>query len=445
MNDTIYALATAPGRAAAAVIRLSGPRSGEVLDAIAGSRPAPRRASLRTLRDIAGDRLDDAVVLWFEGPASFTGEDSAELHVHGGPAVIEAVTRALATQGARPAEAGEFTRRAFANGKLDLTQAEAVADLVDAQTEAQRRQALAQLEGALGRRYLDWRERLIEALALLEAEVDFPDEEVPGGVGARSRPVLEALRSELQEALCTSDRGRRVREGYRIALIGPPNAGKSSLLNALAGREAAIVTPRPGTTRDVVEVPLLLNGYAALLADTAGLRDASDEIEAEGVRRARAWAMEAALRLLVIDASAPPPAELSGFGAGPGDWVLLSKSDLPAHPGAGEVRAWAERAGLEVRTVSTMRPEGVEEARAALAGRVADELSGADPPAVTRARHRALLEHAEGHLGRALAASEPELTAEDVRLAARALEQVVGAVGAEDVLGKVFASFCIGK
>ena len=444
MNDTIFALATAPGRAALAVIRISGPRSGEVVDHLAGRRPPARRAAVRRLR-ASGEILDDALLLWFEGPASFTGEDSAELHLHGGVAVVAGVTAALEDAGLRLADPGEFTRRAFQNGKLDLTQAEAVADLVDAQTASQRRQAISQLEGALGSKHRDWRDRLIEALAMLEAEVDFPDEALPGGVGARSRPALESLRAELGTALKGAERGERVREGYPIAVIGRPNAGKSSLLNALLERDAAIVTATPGTTRDVIEAPLMLGGYLALLADTAGMREAADEIEAEGVRRARLWAESAALRILVVDSSVANAGELESLGGRPGDILLLSKTDLGEGGAAAEALAWADREGLEVVYASVRRPESVEALKSRLARRVTAELSSGEPPAVTRARHRALLSEAGAHLERALAAAEPELAAEDVRLASRALDQVVGSVGAEDVLGRVFATFCIGK
>lgn len=445
MTLTIYALATAAGRAAVAVVRISGSRTAEVVDALAGSRPPARQAGLRRIRDHAGVVLDEALVLWFEGPASFSGEDSAELHLHGGLAVVDAVTAALENAGVALAEPGEFTRRAFENGKLDLTQAEAVADLVDAETEGQRRQALAQLEGALGGRYRDWRDRLIQALALLEAEVDFPDEELPGGVGARSHPMLEDLRSELREALSTASRGERVREGYKIALIGAPNAGKSTLLNALARRQAAIVTATPGTTRDVIEIPLLLNGYAALLADTAGIRVTTNEIEAEGVRRARRWAEDAALRLLIVDGSADNTPSLHDLGGRRGDLVVLSKADRPEGGAAGVVRAWAAVAALDTVSTSSLEPDSLTALSRWLSDRVTADLTGSEHAAVTRARHRRLLGEAEAHLGRALEALEPELAAEDTRLAARALGTVIGAVGVEDVLGEVFAKFCIGK
>ena len=305
MVDTIFALATAPGRAAVAVMRLSGPASGAVLQKLIGSPLRARRAMVRDLRrPDDGVLIDRALTIWFPGPGSYTGEDCAELQLHGGAAVIDAVTEALLHMGLRLAEPGEFTRRAFEHGKLDLSQAEAVADLVDAETEAQRRQALAQLEGDLARRHERWREALTEALAVLEAAVDFPDEDLPESIALEATPIVAGVAAELTEALADGGRGERVREGFRVAIIGAPNAGKSSLLNALVGRDAAIVTATAGTTRDVIEIPLNLAGYRVLIADTAGLRQAGGAIEAEGVRRAEAQAERADLRLLVIDSSA---------------------------------------------------------------------------------------------------------------------------------------------
>jgi len=439
MSDTIFAPATAPGRAALAAVRLSGPASGEALKALAGRLPTARRASVRTLRS-GGAVIDEALVLWFPAPASYTGEDCAELHLHGGPVVVEAVIELLAGLGLRLAEPGEFTRRAFQNGKLDLAQAEAVADLIDAETQNQARQALAQLGGNLSRRYEDWRGGLIEALAQLEAAVDFPDEDLPQDVAARARPGLERLLSEIDAALVDEARGRRVREGFRVALIGAPNAGKSSLLNALAGRDAAIVTPTPGTTRDVIEVPMVLAGYRVLLADTAGVRETQEHIEAEGVRRARAWAREADLRLWVVDSSAS-----NGdwrFAADllqPGDIGLLNKADLPEGADASAARGVVG----EVLAVSAL--EAVDTVRDRLTAKVTQALSASDFPAATRLRHVERLREARSRLASALAVTEVELAAEDVRLAARALAQVTGQIGAEDVLDRVFSSFCIGK
>ena len=447
MNDTIYAPATGAGRAAVAVIRVSGPRASEAVRDLAGSVPQPRRAVLRQLTH-QGVALDDALVIWFEGPASYTGEDSAEFHVHGGRALVEAVLTALDENGLRLAEPGEFTRRAFENGKLDLTQAEGVADLIDAETEAQRRQALGQLGGALSQRYDAWRDLLVQALAMLEAAVDFPDEELPEDVAARARPGLEALEAEIGQALADASRGRRVRDGFRIALVGAPNAGKSTLLNALAERDAAIVTSTPGTTRDIIEVPLTLGGYKTLLADTAGLRTTEDAIEAEGVRRARAWAAEADLRLWVIDAAmfhVKQDDELDVVQ--PGDWAVINKIDLVDSFRLEALRDVLTAKGLNVIELAARKPGGAEQARAALTSHVVEALSGAEFPAATRIRHAESLNDARTYLQRALSdvGLEVELAAEDVRLAARALSRITGRIDPEDVLDRVFSSFCIGK
>lgn len=447
MTDTIFAPATAPGRAAVAVVRLSGPKAGLALSRLCGRRPSPRRASLRRLRDAEGATLDQALVLWFPGPASYTGEDSAELHLHGGPAVVAGVLQALAALGLRLAEPGEFTRRAFENDRLDLAQAEGVADLVEAETEAQRRQALDQLDGALGRARDGWRADLVEALALFEAAVDFPDEDLPADVARRARPALERLLVALGQAVDGVRRAEQVRDGYAIALVGAPNAGKSTLLNALSRREAAIVTPTPGTTRDIIEVPLRLAGYKVVLADTAGLREALDPVEVEGVRRARIRAGEADLRLWVVDGAGP-----AGQGAAPaavlkaGDLCLVSKADLP--PGEAASRALVEAAalGLEPHRLSAHRADDIAALEGVLSERVAAALGASEPPVATRLRHAALLSEAIARLESALALSgEPELAAEDVRLAARALDRITGRIGPEDVLDRIFSTFCIGK
>ncbi len=445
MNETIFALATAPGRAAVAVVRLSGPGVGEALVGLTGRRlPTARRASLRRLKDQQGEVLDEALVIWTPGPGSYTGEDAAELHLHGGVAIVELVFQALSDRGLRLAEPGEFTRRAFENGRLDLAQAEAVADMVDAETLAQARQAVGQLGGALSVRYEAWRADLIQGLAMLEAAVDFPDEELPADVAGRARPVLERLEQEITAALADGQRGQRVREGFRIALVGAPNAGKSSLLNRLAGRDAAIVTATPGTTRDVIEVPLVLEGYRVLMADTAGLRDSDDPIEIEGVLRARAWARSADLRVWVVDGSVwtgswREAADL----AGPGDLMVINKVDLP--PG-GDAAAAASEWGA-VQRISLQTGEGVEALRKGLTERVIAGLSGGEFPLATRLRHAESLAEARSRLVEALADLEPavELAAENVRLASRALARVTGRIGAEDILDVVFSSFCIGK
>lgn len=429
MTTTIYAPATPPARSAVAVVRISGPETSHVVEVLAKSLPPPRRASLRTLR-FQGRTLDQALVLWMPGPASFTGEDSAEFHLHGGLAVVEAVGRALSGLGLQFAEPGAFTRRAFDNGRLDLAEAEGLADLIDAETEAQRAQALDQLGGALTRRHEAWRALAIEALAYLEAAIDFPDEDLPEDVAARAAPPLGRLRAEVRAALAAPPAGEVIRDGYRIALLGAPNAGKSSLLNALAGRDAAIVTDIPGTTRDVIEVPIVLNGFKVLLADTAGLRNTSDQVEAEGVRRARAWAEAAHLRLWLTapgDALAPP----SEFRQG--DLHLSTKADLA--PG--------EAATVQV---SVRTPDGLRAVRTALDAKLSADTVATEFPAITRQRHRLGLEAALGRLRAAEAALlEPELAAEDLRLALRSLEQVTGRVTSDEVLGQLFSTFCIGK
>jgi tRNA modification GTPase len=450
MADTIFALATAPGRAAVAVIRLSGPGAGAALRTLAGPRLVARKALLRDLRrPDDGTLLDRSLVLWFPAPRSYTGEDGAELHLHGGVAVVEGVVAALLSLGLRLAEPGEFTRRAFENGKLDLTQAEAVADLVDAETDAQRRQALSQLDGALARRHATWRADLIEALAVLEAAVDFPDEDLPAAAAAEAAPIIDRVIEDLVLALEDDARGERVREGFRVAIIGPPNAGKSSLLNALAGRSAAIVTATPGTTRDVIEIPLTVAGYRVLLADTAGLRATQDPIEAEGVRRARAWAASAALRLLVVDASDDGGEWTEAFGqVQPGDYCILNKRDLPPGATARHISTWVE--AYHLKTIDLSLADGdASPVWSRLEARVVHALSGGDFPAATQARHRADLSAALDHLARArralLLRMDVELVAEDVRLAARCLARIGGRIGAEDVLDRVFARFCIGK
>lgn len=444
MTDTIFAPATAAGRSAVAVVRLSGPGSGRAVAALAGRTPRPREAALRVLKRQDGAPIDQALVLWFEGPASYTGEDCAEFHVHGGPAVVAGLLEELAHLGLRLAEPGEFTRRAFENGKLDLAQAEGVADLIEAETEAQRRQALDQLGGALGQAQARWRDGLIEALAMFEAAVDFPDEEVPADVAARAQPVLASLIGEIEHALADVKRGERVREGFRIALVGAPNAGKSTILNALARREAAIVTATPGTTRDIIEVPMRFAGYKALLADTAGLRETHDEIEAEGVRRARAWAGEADLRIWVVDGSSDAAATAPGLH--PHDLCVINKADLPAGDETGHALVEARAANVEILRLSARKPDDIGALEAALERRVVEALAGAELPTATRLRHRELLSEALERLNRALATEvELELAAEDVRLAGRALDRITGRIDPEDVLDRVFSSFCIGK
>ncbi len=438
LAGTIFALATPPGKGGVAVLRLSGDRAGDALQALSGTAlPAPRRASLRTLNDPAsGEVIDRALALWFPAPASFTGEDVVELHVHGGRAVSAALAEALSRlPGLRPAEPGEFSRRAFENGKLDLTEAEAIADLVAAETAAQRRQALRQLDGALGALYEDWRGRLLRALAHLEADIDFPDEDLPQDTAQAVRPALAALAGEIAAHLDDAGRGERLREGAQIAIVGPPNAGKSSLLNLLAKRDVAIVSAQAGTTRDVIEVHLDLGGWPVTLADTAGMRETGDEIEREGVRRAEQRARGADLRLVVLDAAAgETPAMLQALIA-PGDIVVLNKIDLAPQT----VRPDG------VLAISVRTGAGIEALLARLQQRVAALLDGGGVP-LTRQRHRLALEECLAALRRAQDGQElPELAAEDVRLAARALGRITGRVDVEDMLDIVFREFCIGK
>ncbi|MDE2355792.1 MAG: tRNA uridine-5-carboxymethylaminomethyl(34) synthesis GTPase MnmE, partial [Alphaproteobacteria bacterium] len=326
-SETITALATAPGKAALAILRISGPATAEILTRMGAAPGRPRHARRVRLVDVHGEAFDDALVVWFPGPASVTGEDVAELHLHGGRYVVETALNAVLSLGARLAEPGEFTRRAFEHGKLSLDAAEGVADLIDAANAAQARQALRQLEGALGQKHQAWRDKLIDLLARLEALVDFPEDLVDSaleGVGGS----LTALRDELVEALGDGRRGRAVREGYRVALVGPPNAGKSSLFNALTGRDTAIVTDVPGTTRDIIEAELEMAGFQVRLADTAGLRSTGEVVEAEGVRRARAWAADAETRLWVIDPSDRKETWRDDLALwSEGDLLILHKAD----------------------------------------------------------------------------------------------------------------------
>ena len=381
----------------------------------------------------SGEALDDALALWFPGPRSVTGEDVAELHLHGSRAVLAAVMAALRAQGLRLAEPGEFTRRAFENGKLDLVQAEAVADLAAAETEAQRRQAVRQLGGHLGALYREWGDRLLRLLAHLEAAIDFPDEDLPPEIEARVEVESAALAGEIAAHLADGHRGERLRDGIAVAILGPPNAGKSSLLNQLARREAAITSPVAGTTRDVIEVAIDLAGYPVVLADTAGLRDSADLVEQEGLRRALARAEAAELRLFVFDARRPQDAAGAAQWPGPDTLLVANKIDLVA-----------DRGPEGAMPVSALTGEGIPALIAQLAARIAASYAVA-APLLTRARHREALEEAETALRRALAAPLPELRAEDLRLAWRSLGRITGRVDVEDLLDIIFADFCLGK
>ena len=462
--QTIYALASAGGRTGIAVVRVSGPAAAAALTALAGdggqeAQSHPRRATRAQLSDPGtSEPIDAGLVIWFPGPSSFTGEDVAEFHLHGGPAVITGVLEALSGMaGLRMATPGEFTRRAFENGKMDLTAAEGLADLIEAETSAQRRQALRQLEGELGRLYEDWRLRLLSALAHGEAGIDFSDEDLPAGIEAKAREDVARLERALADHLNDGRRGERLRDGFHIAIIGPPNAGKSSLLNQLARRDAAIVSATAGTTRDVIEVHLDLGGYPVTVADTAGLREVDEEddgghgggnneIEAEGIRRARAHAADADLRLAVFDGEAWPEADPATVGlVDDNAIVVINKSDLAPVTSPAAVN---EQPAL---AISALTGDGIEALLAAITERVAVLMNtAASPaPALTRTRHREALEECRAALGRFLAAAPgaatPELAAEDLRLAARALGRITGRVDVDDVLDVIFRDFCIGK
>lgn len=437
--DTIFAKASGAGQAAVAVIRLSGGRCAAVLGALVGRLPKPRTAALRRLLAPGdGEVLDHALVLWFPGPASYTGEDAVELHLHGGAAVLDGVSAALVTLGCRPAEPGEFTRRAFLHGKLDLTQAEAIADLIAAETSAQRRQALRQAEGALATLYGGWTARAARALAHQEAAIEFEMDDLPSGLGPQAAREAAALAEEIAKHLDDGGRGERLRAGLTIAIVGAPNAGKSSLLNALVGREAAIVSPEPGTTRDIVECRFDLGGIPALLADTAGLRRTEVAAEREGVRRARAKAAEADLLIAAFAADATPDDDTMGIVATRPDAILVaSKCDLAPPSG------WIAASGCLPTSART--GAGLDALKAALAA-AATRLAGVtEAPLLTRARHRAALTAAVERLRDGAAAPLPELAAESYRAAVAALGQITGRIDVEGVLDIVFADFCIGK
>lgn len=434
MTPTIFALASGQGRAGVAVIRLSGTASAAAIECLAHRLPAPRRATLLPLyHPGTGELLDRGLVVWFPAPHSFTGEDCAELQLHGSRAVIAAVLEALSTlPGLRLAEAGEFTRRAFLNGKLDLSAVEGLADLIDAETESQRRQALRQLDGALGAWADALRERLLDALAMAEAAIDFAEEGDVGSASlARAVDAGRAVGRDIATELQKPRRAERIRDGFVVTLAGPPNAGKSTLLNALARREAAIVSPHAGTTRDPIEVDLDLGDYAVVMIDTAGIRDTEDPVEQEGVARGRARAAAANLVLWLQDAAeAPaPPDGLQNV------WTIGTKADLLPMTGAAS--------GFDLY-VSALSGAGIEALVERLLTRVADKLAGGEAGLVTQQRHRTELTEAAAALGW-IGDADAELVAEDLRTAAAALGRITGRIDVEEILGAIFARFCIGK
>jgi tRNA modification GTPase len=460
LDQTIYALASGRPPNAISIVRLSGPRAGAVLRALSGKTPAPRIATRALLRDQNQELIDDAIVLWFAGPASATGEDVAEFHVHGGRAVLAALFAALASfDDVRPAEPGEFTRRGFENGKLDLTEAEGLDDLIHADTDMQRRQALRQLNGLLGDRARRWREQIIEAAALVEAAIDFSDEgDVPAELMGPALRTVATLRAEIQEVLAAQGRSERLRDGLVVAIAGPPNVGKSTLMNQMARREVAIVSPHAGTTRDIIEVQLDLRGYPVTLIDTAGIRDSDDPVEQEGVRRALARAAEADLVLWLSTDEADQASAQEGVPV----WHVRNKADLLAPGGAHTARkigavnprqlvteSWQVDfavGGDPVFRISACRGDGLPELTEALARYAEDYFGAVEGVLISRERHRALLREAAAALqcGMDVAGVE-ELVAEELRVAANALGQLLGRVDVEDLLDVIFREFCVGK
>jgi tRNA modification GTPase len=441
-DQTIFALSSGRPPSAIAIIRVSGSLAGIALRSLAGKIPTPRQATRALLRDGREHAIDDAVVLWFPGPASSTGEDVAEFHVHGGRAVLASVFAALAAiDHVRPAEPGEFTRRAFENGKLDLTEAEGLDDLIHADTDRQRRQALRQMKGLLGDKARDWRVRIIEAQALFEAGIDFADEgDVPTELIAPALAKVTALLGEIEAVLAIEGRGERMRDGLVVAIAGPPNVGKSTLMNQLARREVAIVSPHAGTTRDVIEVQLDLDGYPVTMIDTAGIRETDDPVELEGVRRAKARAEAADLVLWLTDADGV----LRPQGGSAPVWLVRNKTDLD-ESAAGPVATsdnsrWAFR-------ISAARGDGVAELVAALVGFADAFFSGQESGLITRERQRALLQETAEALRRGtdVIGEGEELAAEELRRAALALGRLLGRVDVEDILDVIFREFCIGK
>jgi tRNA modification GTPase len=460
-DQTIFAVSSGRPPSAISIVRVSGPQAGAALTLLAGKIPEPRMATRALLRDRDGQPIDDAVILWFPGPASATGEDVAEFHVHGGRAVLAALFAALSDfDNLRAAEPGEFTRRAFENGKLDLTEAEGLDDLIHADTDRQRRQALRQLKGLLGDRARDWRAQVIEASALIEAGIDFSDEaDVPAELIAPALKKINALLGEIQQVLAAQGHGERLREGLVVAIAGPPNVGKSTLMNQLARREVAIVSPYAGTTRDVIEVQLDLNGYPVTVIDTAGIRETDDPVEQEGVRRAQARAAEADLVLWLVDAHDEKNLE-KGLeqGAAPA-WVVRNKIDLDAAGANAAVLGidalnTGQPAGVLGQTqrhtdfeISASRGDGIPELIAAMIVFAQNYFGAGEGGLISRERQRKLLQETAVSLQRSLSAIQEgeELAAEDLRMAARSLGRLLGRVDVEDVLDVIFREFCIGK
>jgi tRNA modification GTPase len=441
-EQTIFALSSGRPPSAIALVRVSGPQSGMALQSLAGKLPTPRMATRGLLRDASGQPIDEAVVLWFPAPASATGEDVAEFHVHGGRAVLAALFGVLAGfENVRAAEPGEFTRRAFENGKLDLTEAEGLDDLIHADTDRQRRQALRQLKGVLGDKAGHWRTQIIEASALIEAGIDFSDEgDVPAEVIAPAAAKIKVLLGEIQQVLAAEGRSERLREGLVVAIAGPPNVGKSTLMNQLARREVAIVSPHAGTTRDIIEVQLDLDGYPVTVIDTAGIRETGDPVEQEGVRRARARAAEADLVLWLLDAQG---GKIRHEGTAP-VWIVRNKIDLDANEGDAVNRRRPGQAESDF-AISASRGDGMAELIAALVAFTRDYFGSGESGLIGRARQRKLLQETAASLQRSMAVVGEELAAEEMRTAVHSLGRLVGRVDVEDILDTIFKEFCVGK
>ncbi|MRX49859.1 tRNA uridine-5-carboxymethylaminomethyl(34) synthesis GTPase MnmE [Paracoccus sp. S-4012] len=419
--DTIFAEATPPGKGGVSIVRLSGPQARAIAARLAGDLPASHQAGTRRLRD-GDDAIDEALVLAFDAGRSFTGDETVEFHLHGAPVVVSRLSAALRKHGARQAAAGEFTQRAFLAGRLDLTQVQGLSDLLAAETEAQRRLAVQNASGLLGKRATEWREALSEAGALLLADIDFPDEDLENGLIDAALERIVAVRESIEATLAGSAAAEIVRKGFQVAIVGPPNAGKSTLLNRLAGRDVAIVSERPGTTRDVIEVRLDLNGAAVSLFDTAGLRDSDDVVEGEGIARARRTAEAADLRIHLSETGEAQAGLLC-----PGDLVVTSKADL--HPGDG-------------LRVSAQTGAGLDALVSEIGERLAQRIAGAGVVAHEMQRDR--LARAARHL-REAERSGAEFLAEALWQAIHELEALVGRVDIEDYLDLVFSRFCIGK
>ncbi len=445
---TIFALSSGKGRAGVGVIRLSGPdvKSAVLLLTQNKNYPKPRQATLSWFYDpVSGEKIDKGLVIFFPSPNSFTGEDVAEFHIHGGYAVVAGFLEALSKiKNLRSAEAGEFTRRAFDNGKMDLTAAEGLADLINAETEGQRRQALRQMGGDLAALYEGWRAEIIGAMAYLEADIDFSDEEIPEDVTDRIHPIISKLRREINEHLADNHRGERLRHGLQVVILGAPNAGKSTLLNYLSKRDVAIVSDVAGTTRDLLEVHLNLSGFPVNIVDTAGIRSSGDAIEREGIKRAEAKAREADLKIVIIDNSENTDilAELDHH-IDENTMILFNKCDLPtaiddAIRPSNSIGSWP---------ISAKTGKGLGDFMKAFEAEVEKRMDLTETPSITRTRHRAGLSSALDHLERFLQADhfELEILSEDLRMAAREIGKITGHVDVEDVLEKIFNEFCIGK